>query len=57
LKVYNLLGQEVAALVDGQQTAGQHSVVFDASRLSSGAYFVQIRAGSFNKSMKILLLK
>jgi len=43
LKVYNLLGQEVAALVEGPQPAGPHRVVFNATSLGSGVYVYQLR--------------
>jgi len=57
LSVYNLLGQEVATIVNGQMAAGTHTVRFDASKLSSGVYLYRLTAGSFTKSMKMLLLK
>ncbi len=57
LKVFNILGQEVASLVDGYQDAGSHQIVFDASRLASGVYFYQLRSGSFEQSKKMVLLK
>ncbi len=57
LSVYNLLGQEVAKLVNGEQQAGTHSVPFDASRLSSGTYVYRITAGSFTAAKKMVLMK
>jgi hypothetical protein len=57
LKVFNLLGQQVATLVNEVQQAGPHDIVFDASRLSSGVYFYSLQSGSFRESKKMLLLK
>ena len=57
LKVYNVLGQEVATLFNGVQKAGTYEYTFDASRLASGVYFYSLRAGSFSSVKKMLLLK
>jgi hypothetical protein len=57
LKVYDMLGQEVATLVNGEQSAGYKSVKFDASRLTSGIYIYKITAGQFTQARKILLTK
>jgi hypothetical protein len=57
LKIYNLLGQEVATLVNQELKTGSYSYSFDASRLSSGVYFYNINAGSFISTKKMLLLK
>ena len=57
LKVYDILGREVASLVNRKQEAGNYSVNFDASRLSSGVYLYQLSAGSFISTKKLLLLK
>jgi hypothetical protein len=57
MKIYNVLGQEVAALVNTQQSAGTYNVVFDASRLASGMYFYRISSGNFVQVKKMLLLK
>ncbi|MCU7494141.1 MAG: T9SS type A sorting domain-containing protein [Ignavibacteria bacterium] len=57
LKVYNLLGCEVAALVNEVQKAGSHSVRFNARELPSGTYVYTIKAGGFRFSRKLLLLK
>jgi hypothetical protein len=57
LKIFNLLGQEVATLVNEQMKPGSYSYNFNASRLSSGVYFYNINAGSFNLTKKMLLLK
>ena len=57
LKVFNLVGQEVAMLVNQEMGAGFHTAVFDASQLSSGIYFYQLRAGTFLSLKKMMLLK
>lgn len=57
LKVYDVLGREVATLVNGVQTAGHQSVEFNASGLSSSVYLYRIKAGSFSKTKKLVLLR
>ncbi len=57
LKVYNLLGQEVATLFAGVQQVGNHTAVFDGSRLASGVYFYKLEAGSNTMTKKLVLLK
>jgi photosystem II stability/assembly factor-like uncharacterized protein len=57
LKVFDLLGREVANLVNEEQSAGPHIVKWDASRMSTGVYFYQLNAGSFIQTKKMLLLK
>jgi flagellar hook assembly protein FlgD len=57
LKVYNMLGQEVATLVDETQSAGFKSVVWDASRMGSGVYYFMVTAGSFSAVRKMILVK
>ena len=56
-KVYDILGKEVATLVNEVKPAGDYNIRFDASRLASGVYIYQIKAGSFIKSHKMILLK
>jgi len=53
----NLLGEEVAALVDGFKNAGTYEVSFDASSLPSGAYFYSISSDNFNAAKKMLIIK
>ena len=57
LKVYNILGSEVATLVDETKPAGNYNVTFNAARLSSGVYFYQLKAGNFVSTKKLMLLK
>jgi len=57
LAVYNLLGKEVALLVNGVQEAGRYEVDFDASNLASGIYVYSLRTGSFNLVKKMMLMK
>ena len=57
LKVYNILGQEVATLVNESLKAGNHAVKFDASHIATGVYLYRITAGTFVSTKKMLLLK
>jgi beta-glucosidase len=57
LKVYDVLGREVATLVDGEKSAGIHTVSLDASRLSSGVFLYRLKIGDFSDVKKMILLK
>ncbi len=57
LSVYNIMGKEVARLVDRPMQAGTHNVTFDASPLASGMYFYRIEAGSFTDMKRMVLVK
>jgi len=57
LKVYDLLGNEVATLVNEEKQPGIYEVEFDGTGLPSGVYFYQIRAGSFIETKKMVLIK
>jgi len=57
MKVFDILGREVATLVNEQRAAGNYSVKWNASNLPSGVYFCQLRAGSFVGTKKLLLMK
>jgi hypothetical protein len=57
LKVYDILGNEVAELVNERKEAGTYKINFDASALSSGIYFYKLQAGSFIQIKKLMLLK
>jgi len=57
LKIYDVIGNEVATLVNGQNDAGKHKVDFDASLIHSGVYFYRIESGNFIETKKMILLK
>jgi hypothetical protein len=57
LIVSDIMGREVATLVNGQEEAGYKSVTFDASNLASGIYFYRLRAGKFLETRKLILMK
>ncbi len=57
LKVYDVLGNEVATLVNEEKPAGSYEVTFEASQFASGMYLYRLQAGSFVKTMKMILLR
>ncbi len=57
IKVYDVLGNEVATLVNEYREAGSHELIFDASNLTSGIYFYQLQAGNFLQTKKMILIK
>ena len=57
LKIYDVLGNEVATLVDEYKEAGKYEVSFDASRLSSGIYFYKLQAGLYTQIKKMILMR
>jgi len=57
LKIFDLLGSEIATLVNEEKSPGNYEVFFDASKSSSGVYLYSIKAGSFVQTRKMLLMK
>jgi uncharacterized Ntn-hydrolase superfamily protein len=57
LKVFDVLGNEVATLINKEQEPGVYEILFDASTLSSGTYFYKLQAGGFVSTKKLILLK
>lgn len=57
LRVYDLLGRNVATLVQNEQSAGTHSAVFDAKGLASGVYVYTLKAGDFTATKSLVLVK
>ncbi|MCH7760640.1 T9SS type A sorting domain-containing protein [candidate division TA06 bacterium] len=57
LIIYNMLGEEVTRLVDGEMPAGEHTSIWNASILSSGIYFYRLQAGDIVRTRKMVLLK
>jgi len=57
LKVYDVLGNEVAALVNEEKTAGEYKIEFNGNRLPSGIYLYKLTSGSFVETKKMVLMK
>jgi len=57
LRVYDVLGREVATLVNTDQSAGRYTVTIDASSLTSGVYYYRFSAGDFTDVKKLVLIK
>lgn len=57
LKVFDVLGREVATLIDKKMPAGEHAVVFDAKELTSGVYFYQLKTAGNAETRKLLLMR
>ncbi len=57
LKIYDVLGNEVAALVNEEKPAGNYAVKFNGINLSSGVYFYRLKAGSYTSTKKLILMK
>ena len=57
LRVYDVLGKEVAILVNVEKAVGNHNVTFNAGNLPSGVYFYTIKAEKFINTKKMVLLK
>ncbi len=57
MKVYDVLGNEIATLVNEEKPTGIYEVEFDASNLPSGIYIYTLSTGEFTQSKKMLLLK
>ncbi|MBK9096687.1 MAG: T9SS type A sorting domain-containing protein [bacterium] len=57
IKVYDILGREVVALVNEEKPVGEYEVEFNAETLPSGIYFYQLKAGQFSETKKMILLK
>jgi hypothetical protein len=57
VKVYDVLGRAVETLVNERESAGTHSVKFNAANLPSGVYFYRLEAGGYHDTKKLLLLK
>jgi PKD repeat protein len=57
LTVFNIVGQKIATLVSGRQTAGTHAVKWEATHLSSGVYFYVLQVGEFRQVRKMMVVK
>jgi hypothetical protein len=57
LKIYDVLGSEIAALVNEEKHTGSYEVEFDAGMLASGIYLYRLQAGKYIETKKIVLLK
>ena len=57
IKIFDVLGREVATLLNAEQKAGEHEVIWNASDIASGVYIYQVKAGNFIAAKKMLLIK
>jgi glucuronoarabinoxylan endo-1,4-beta-xylanase len=57
LKVFNILGEEVATLLSASLLLGSHSVTWDASNLASGVYLYRLQAGDYVETRKMILMR
>jgi hypothetical protein len=57
LRVFDVVGREVARLVDGEISPGEHSMLFNTRNLSSGVYFYQLLAGNFVQQKKMVVIR
>jgi hypothetical protein len=57
IKVYDILGNDIANLVHEEKPAGEYKVEFNGTGLPSGIYFYQLRAGNFVETKKMVLLR
>jgi hypothetical protein len=57
LKIYDILGNEIATLVNEEKPTGEYEVVFSGTNLPSGIYFYKLTAGKFSDTKKLVLLK
>jgi hypothetical protein len=57
LEIFNILGQEVATLVNREQPPGSYQITWNATNLPSGAYLVKMQSGTFTRTMKIMLVR
>lgn len=57
LKVYDIIGNEIAELINNYQTAGKYNIAFDGKNLSNGVYIYKLTVGNYSQARKMLLLK
>jgi hypothetical protein len=57
LKIYNVLGKEVATLINQEKPAGEYNIEFNGADLPSGIYLYQLRTGNYVETKKMTLLK
>ena len=57
IKIYDVLGEEVSSLVNKEQAAGSYEINFNASNLTSGVYFYQLKSGNNIQIKKMMLLR
>ncbi|MGA2625183.1 MAG: T9SS type A sorting domain-containing protein [Bacteroidota bacterium] len=57
LKVYDILGREVATLVNEEKPPGEYTVTWNAEGVASGIYYYRLQAGNYIETKKLLLLK
>jgi hypothetical protein len=57
LKIFDILGQEVASLINGELNGGMHKITFNAQQFASGMYIYRLTGNSVNITKKMMLMK
>lgn len=57
IKIFDMIGREIKTIVHEEKSAGEYTIEFNASNLSSGVYFYTLQVGNYKNTKKLLLIK